>query len=141
MAAGPVRLTTGAVRSTDQRGRHTTTARELVLLPDGGVLVDTPGLRAVTLWVADGLEVLRLKGESLPLLKEAAHVVADSGRANEHTELREVRKPSKHWGCQSSPSPLNVLVLRRSPTEGTSIRPRGRDRPEPAASPRRPVRS
>jgi ribosome biogenesis GTPase / thiamine phosphate phosphatase len=45
--------TTGEVRARDQRGRHTTTARELVLLPDGGVLVDTPGLRAVTLWVAD----------------------------------------------------------------------------------------
>ena len=44
---------TRTVRATDQRGRHTTTARELVLLPDGGVLVDTPGLRAVTLWVAD----------------------------------------------------------------------------------------
>jgi ribosome biogenesis GTPase / thiamine phosphate phosphatase len=44
---------TGAVRSTDQRGRHTTTRREIVLLPDGGVLIDTPGLRAVTLWVAD----------------------------------------------------------------------------------------
>ena len=44
---------TGAVRETDQRGRHTTTARELVLLPGGGVLIDTPGLRAVTLWVAD----------------------------------------------------------------------------------------
>ncbi len=44
---------TGAVRAIDQRGRHTTTARELVLLPDGGVLIDTPGLRAVMLWVAD----------------------------------------------------------------------------------------
>ena len=44
---------TGEVRARDQRGRHTTTARELVLLPNGGVLVDTPGLRAVTLWVAD----------------------------------------------------------------------------------------
>jgi ribosome biogenesis GTPase len=44
---------TGAVRETDQRGRHTTTARELVPLPDGGVLIDTPGLRAVTLWLAD----------------------------------------------------------------------------------------
>jgi ribosome biogenesis GTPase len=44
---------TGDVREGDQRGRHTTTARELVLLPDGGVLVDTPGLRAVSLWDAD----------------------------------------------------------------------------------------
>jgi ribosome biogenesis GTPase len=44
---------TGDVRSSDQRGRHTTTARELVLLPNGGVLIDTPGLRAVSLWDAD----------------------------------------------------------------------------------------
>ncbi|HYL53754.1 MAG TPA: ribosome small subunit-dependent GTPase A [Acidimicrobiia bacterium] len=44
---------TGEVRESDQRGRHTTTARELVLLPAGGVLVDTPGLRAVSLWDAD----------------------------------------------------------------------------------------
>ena len=41
---------TGDVREGDQRGRHTTTARELVVLPKGGVLVDTPGLRAVSLW-------------------------------------------------------------------------------------------
>jgi ribosome biogenesis GTPase len=44
---------TGAVREGDQRGRHTTTARELVLLPGGGTLLDTPGLRAVSLWDAD----------------------------------------------------------------------------------------
>jgi ribosome biogenesis GTPase / thiamine phosphate phosphatase len=48
---------TSEVRAGDQRGRHTTTARELVLLPTGGVLVDTPGLRAVSLWEADeGME-------------------------------------------------------------------------------------
>jgi ribosome biogenesis GTPase / thiamine phosphate phosphatase len=43
----------GEVRESDQRGRHTTTARELVSLPGGGWLVDTPGLRSVALWEAD----------------------------------------------------------------------------------------
>ncbi|PPB47875.1 ribosome small subunit-dependent GTPase A [Arthrobacter pityocampae] len=47
---------TGEVRATDGRGRHTTTARELVPLGDGGVLMDTPGLRGFALWDAeDGL--------------------------------------------------------------------------------------
>ena len=45
--------TIGDVRENDQRGRHTTTARELVALPDGGWLIDTPGLRSVALWDAD----------------------------------------------------------------------------------------
>jgi ribosome biogenesis GTPase len=41
---------TGIVREGDQRGRHTTVASELVALPSGGWLLDTPGLRAVSLW-------------------------------------------------------------------------------------------
>jgi ribosome biogenesis GTPase len=41
----------------DGKGRHTTTHRELVVLPSGAVLIDTPGLRAVQLWDAQqGLE-------------------------------------------------------------------------------------
>ncbi|HEV3364630.1 MAG TPA: ribosome small subunit-dependent GTPase A, partial [Acidimicrobiia bacterium] len=46
-------LATGAVRDADHRGRHTTTHRELVPLPGGGVLIDSPGLREVGLWHAD----------------------------------------------------------------------------------------
>jgi ribosome biogenesis GTPase len=41
----------GAVRESDQKGRHTTTSRELRLLPGGGVIIDTPGIRALALWV------------------------------------------------------------------------------------------
>jgi ribosome biogenesis GTPase len=43
---------TGEVREDDQRGRHTTVAAELIALPGGAWLLDTPGLRAVTLWTS-----------------------------------------------------------------------------------------
>ncbi|TDC67286.1 ribosome small subunit-dependent GTPase A, partial [Streptomyces hainanensis] len=50
-------LATGHVREQDGRGRHTTVHRELVPLPAGGVLIDTPGLRAVGLQdTGDGIE-------------------------------------------------------------------------------------
>ncbi|MEU6158497.1 ribosome small subunit-dependent GTPase A [Streptomyces sp. NPDC047130] len=50
-------LATGAVRGGDGKGRHTTAWRELLPLPHGGVLLDTPGLRGVGLHDADeGLE-------------------------------------------------------------------------------------
>jgi ribosome biogenesis GTPase / thiamine phosphate phosphatase len=43
----------GAVRESDGRGRHTTTHRELFVLPGGGVLIDTPGLRSIGMWQSD----------------------------------------------------------------------------------------
>ncbi|MEU1185693.1 ribosome small subunit-dependent GTPase A [Streptomyces sp. NPDC005820] len=43
-----------ATRDSDGKGRHTTTTRDLLPLPGGGVLIDTPGLRGVGLWDADG---------------------------------------------------------------------------------------
>jgi ribosome biogenesis GTPase len=45
---------TQAVRS-DGRGRHTTTVRELFPLPDGGLILDTPGLRLLQPWDAEGV--------------------------------------------------------------------------------------
>jgi ribosome biogenesis GTPase len=43
---------TASVRAGDDRGRHTTASRQLVLLPGGGMLIDTPGLRELQLWDA-----------------------------------------------------------------------------------------
>jgi ribosome biogenesis GTPase len=51
------RQTTHAVRASDSRGRHTTTSRELFLMPGGAMIIDTPGLRELQLWnAAEGLE-------------------------------------------------------------------------------------
>ncbi|MDZ7343619.1 MAG: ribosome small subunit-dependent GTPase A [candidate division KSB1 bacterium] len=43
-------LKTQEVREADDRGRHTTARRELILLPNGGLLMDTPGMRELQLW-------------------------------------------------------------------------------------------
>lgn len=47
---GVDRQRTNAVRESDSRGRHTTTHRELIPLPGGGALIDTPGMRELQLW-------------------------------------------------------------------------------------------
>jgi ribosome biogenesis GTPase len=45
---------TREVRDADSKGRHTTTHRELVALPGGGLMIDTPGMRELQLWDASG---------------------------------------------------------------------------------------
>jgi len=52
---GEDRMRTGEVRATDGRGCHVTTHRQLVLLPAGGLLLDTPGMRELQLVDEDGL--------------------------------------------------------------------------------------
>jgi ribosome biogenesis GTPase / thiamine phosphate phosphatase len=42
--------TVGTVRHGDAKGRHTTTHRQLHIVPGGGTIIDTPGIRAVGLW-------------------------------------------------------------------------------------------
>ncbi|MEO8010769.1 MAG: ribosome small subunit-dependent GTPase A, partial [Dokdonella sp.] len=46
---GETRQATKTVRESDSRGRHTTTSRALILLPSGGCLIDTPGMREIKL--------------------------------------------------------------------------------------------
>ena len=50
---GEERMATHAVRKGDDKGRHSTSHRELVLLPGGGLILDTPGIREVGLIDAD----------------------------------------------------------------------------------------
>jgi ribosome biogenesis GTPase len=51
--AGRELMDTGAIRDSDDRGRHTTTHRELFALPGGALLVDTPGMRELGLLAVD----------------------------------------------------------------------------------------
>jgi ribosome biogenesis GTPase / thiamine phosphate phosphatase len=51
--AGVEMLAIREVRAADSRGRHTTSHRQLVLLPQGGLVLDTPGMRELQLWNAD----------------------------------------------------------------------------------------
>jgi len=49
-------LATKTIRESDAQGRHTTSHRELILLPNGGYIIDTPGIRMVYSYVVDDLE-------------------------------------------------------------------------------------
>ena len=54
--AGRELLRAQAVREEDDRGRHTTTSRQMIFLPQGGIVIDTPGMRELQLWDnADGV--------------------------------------------------------------------------------------
>lgn len=50
---GEDRQKVGEIRDSDDRGRHTTTHRELIPLVEGGLLIDTPGMREIQLWLGN----------------------------------------------------------------------------------------
>ena len=60
---------TGDVREGDSKGRHITSNRELLIVPDGGLLIDTPGMRELQLWSAD--EALESSFEDIEALARA----------------------------------------------------------------------
>ncbi len=55
--AGETIMNEGGIREDDSKGRHTTTARQLILLKNGVMIIDTPGMRELGMWdVSEGLE-------------------------------------------------------------------------------------
>jgi ribosome biogenesis GTPase len=50
---GRAKQETGEVRQDDRMGKHTTTRRELILLPSGGIMIDTPGMREIQMWAGE----------------------------------------------------------------------------------------
>lgn len=66
------------VRLTDSKGKHTTSSRELILIPGGGIIIDNPGMRAFQLWSSDlGLESVFPEIEKLSVncrFKDCSHI-------------------------------------------------------------------
>ena len=62
---------TQEVRSTDSKGRHTTTRRELILLESGAWLMDTPGMREIHLWADE--DSLHTTFEDISQLAQECH--------------------------------------------------------------------
>ena len=62
---------TREVREADSKGRHTTTHRELVVLPSGGLIIDTPGMRELQLWDVD--EAVRETFDDIEALGAGCH--------------------------------------------------------------------
>ena len=62
---------TREVRAADSKGRHTTMHRELIQLPSGGLIIDTPGMRELQLW--DVEEAVRESFDDIETLAEGCH--------------------------------------------------------------------
>jgi len=77
---GTARMVTQAIREDDGRGRHTTSHRELILLPGGGLLLDTPGMRELGLW--DSEEGLGVAFDDIETLAAECRF-RDCGHSNE----------------------------------------------------------
>ncbi|WNS73899.1 ribosome small subunit-dependent GTPase A [Bacillus sp. DTU_2020_1000418_1_SI_GHA_SEK_038] len=75
------------IREDDDKGRHTTTHRELILLPGGTVLIDTPGMRELQLW-------------------DSAEGLMDS-----FTDIEEIAKQCKYRDCSHTQEPGCAVAL------------------------------
>lgn len=75
---------TSGVRETDDRGRHTTTARQLIVLPSGVLLVDTPGMRELGIW--------QIEDDALDAFEEISELA-------QTCKFRDCRHEPQSTGC------------------------------------------
>ena len=108
---GEERQKTGEVRASDGRGRHTTVTRELLTLPGGAFLIDTPGIRIAGLWDGTGersptsrssrwvpLPGLRPQHRAGLRRSRGAAAGADRGVAQASGRTRVDRRPARRAG-------------------------------------------
>lgn len=108
---GTTAMLTGEVRA-DGKGRHTTSHRQLFRLPDGGLLIDTPGLRELQLWT-DDIDLERLFADVEEL---AAHC-----RFSDCGHDREPDCAVKDAIAEGRLSPLRLRSYRLLQEEGTAV--------------------
>lgn len=139
---GAERFATTDIRA-DGKGRHTTSFRELVVLPSGGVLIDTPGLRGVGLWLTgDGLERAFADVEALVAscrFSDCAHetepgcavlAALEDGALDErrYASWRQLQREAR-WIARRSDARLRAEEARRWKAVSVQMRRSGRARP------------
>jgi ribosome biogenesis GTPase len=143
-------VATGAVREGDAKGRHTTTSRQLHLLPGpgGGVLIDTPGIRSLGLFASSGsvdaafADILELAAEcrfsdcrhatepGCAVLEACESGELDQGR---YDSWRRLQKEVASAAIRSSPHELRKHGRRfgRAAKEGAAMKQRSGERRSP----------
>lgn len=106
---------TGEVREDDRMGRHTTTRRELILLPGGGIVIDTPGMREIQLWA--GEEDLQGAFHDIEMLAKRCRFIdcshnAESGCAVRAAVDRGELDPARLESYRKLQNELNYLASR-----------------------------
>ena len=100
------RQATGEVREDDQRGRHTTTMRELLVTPSGALLLDSPGMRSVGMWdvdegLADAFADVEALRQPMPIhrlrARRRAGLRRPGGDRRWHAAAGASREPAASW--------------------------------------------
>ena len=99
------------VRAGDSKGRHTTTVRQLFRLPDGGLLIDTPGMRELQLWDSGDVE------ESFPEIEELAGGCRFNDCTHEHEPGCAVLEAVEKGNLEAD----RVASFRKLQSEGSQL--------------------